>query len=439
MKILLVAPTALDRNGKPVRQRWLHLPCLTLPLLAALTPPEHEVRLVFETIEDIPYDEKWDLVGLTGMGSGIVRAWQIADEFRKRGGRVIIGGIAASLGQKELTLAHADSLVIGEADAAWPRIVDDAAQNALLPVYVNEAPPDLNDLPVPRYDLFKGRHIGTWMPVQATRGCPFSCTFCSVSAFYSGKYRKRPVEMVIRDVRAATCTGRRRIAFIDDNIGADPVYFEELCTALAGENIIWMSQCSLTIADHPRLLALARKSGCRILSFGVESVNAESLKEIGKERNHPDRYANAIDLIRKNGIDVSTEMIIGFDGDDETVFERTYDFIMKNRISVPRIHILTPVPGTEIRSRLKSEGRITSDDFSCYSGGQVVFQPRAFSAARLQAEYWRLYQRLFSLPAIFHRTVHNNASLDIFTRIFVIGTNLHYRRHIKKRICPGIV
>src|SRR5262245_38357380 len=203
MRIVLIAPTALDMAGRPIKQRRVYLPGLTLQMLAAVTPSDVELHLVNETAESIPFDEPWDLVGLTGMGSGIVRAWQIADVFRRLGRKVVIGGIAASLADPEWSLAHADSVVIGEAEELWPRVLRDAQAGKLQRLYRMEHPPDIKTLPLPRYDLMRKRKFGWWSPVQATRGCPFTCTFCSVTAFFGQGYRKRPVGEVVRDVRAA--------------------------------------------------------------------------------------------------------------------------------------------------------------------------------------------------------------------------------------------
>src|SRR5262245_8768700 len=329
MRVALIAPTALDAQGRPIKQRRVHLPGLTLQMLAAVTPPDVQLRLVNETAEDVPFREHWDLVGLTGMGSGIVRAWQIADEFRRRGTRVVIGGIAASLGRPEWTLAHADSLVVGEAEELWPQVLRDARAGQLQPIYRMQQPPDIGSLPVPRYDLMRTGRYGLWSPVEATRGCPFKCSFCSVTAFFNQGYRKRPVSEVLRDVREAKRVRRSPfIAFIDDNIGVDWDYCRELFTALIPEKVTWMSQCSLHVAGRPDILALARRSGGRMLSFGIESTSADSLGTIDKAWNRPHRYAEAIAAIKAHGIDVSTEMIVGLDEDDSSVFERTYDFVM---------------------------------------------------------------------------------------------------------------
>jgi radical SAM superfamily enzyme YgiQ (UPF0313 family) len=439
MKILLVAPTALDYQGRPIKQRRMHLPGLTLPMLAAVTPPDVRLRLVSETVEDIPFEEDWDLVGLTGMGSGIVRAWQIADAFRSRGKTVVIGGIAASLGQLEWSLEHADAVVVGEAENVWTQVVTDAAAGRLRQVYRASVPPAIDALPQPRYDLMNPRKHGLWRPVQATRGCPFACTFCSVTAFHGARYRKRPVDQVVRDVRAARRHGTRYIAFIDDNIAVDFDYCIELWEALIPEKVIWMSQSSLHIADRPDMLRLAHRSGCRLLSFGVESTVSDSLASIDKQFNEPRLYEQSVRTIRRHGIDVSTEMIIGLDGDDRSVFEHTFQFLMENAISVPRIHILTPVPGTPLYDALEQDGRILTRDFSRCTGGYVTFRPKRLAPDELQAGYWKLYRALFTWRSVLRRVGRNAASLGPYMRAVVWAVNVHYRNHIHRRITPGIV
>lgn len=439
LRILLVAPSALDSHGVPIKQHRLYLPGLTLPMLAAVTPRDCDVSLVFESVDDVPYDLPWDLVGITGMGSGLVEAWRIADRFRARGATVVIGGIAASLIGADPNLEHADAVVVGEAEETWPRVVEDFRNGKLAGVYEMWRTPDIETLPSPRLDLLPARRLGPWRPVQATRGCPFSCDYCSVTAFYRGHYRKRPVEQVLRDVRAAKATGTRYIAFIDDNIAVDLKYCAELWQALVPERIIWMSQCSLHIAQQPELLALAHRSGCRILSVGIESTSEVSLAAHLKSWNVPGSYERAVRTIREHGIDVSTEMMVGMDGDDDSVFDRTYAFLMDNAISVPRIHIMTPVPGTPLFERVRAEQRLLGEDFRKFTGGYVVARPARIDAELLERGYWRLYERLFTLRAIAHRTMHNRAHLEPYMRAFVVGVNFHYRHHIRQRITPGIV
>lgn len=438
-RLLLVGPTALDMRGQPIKQRRLHLPGLTLPMLAAVTPHEYEIRIVNETVHDIPFEDHWDVVGITGMGSGIVRAWDIADEFRRRGTTVVMGGIAATLLGADATLGHANAVVLGEAEETWPTVLADAAAGRLRSVYEMPRRPPIGDLPLPRYDLLDQRKLGRWLPVQATRGCPFTCDYCSVTSFFDARYRKRPVDQVLRDIREVKRRGTRYIAFIDDNIGVDWRYCAELWEALVPEKIIWMSQCSLHIADRPDMLALAHRSGCRLLSFGIESTSEASLARHDKAWNKPARYRQALCTVRRHGIDVSTEMIIGLDGDDDSVFQSTFDFIIENEIPAPRVHILTPIPGTPLYDRLRRDGRLVSDDFHRYSGGSVVYRPALLDPVQLQQEYWRLYESIFSWSGIWKRLRRNRASVEPYLRAFLLGVNLHYRRHVHRRITPGIV
>lgn len=439
-RILLISPTGLDSKGKPIIQKKTYLPGLTMPQLAAFTPNEFEVKCVSETSEPIPWNEHWDIVGLTGMGgSGVMRAYKIADFFREKGAIVVMGGIAITLFDENTTRAHADVIIKGEAEDTWPRFLNDFLKGNIEPTYEMVDVPDISSFPTPAYDKFNSKYYGLWRPVQATRGCPFPCTFCSISSFFNRSYRKRSIEQVIRDVRAAKANGSKYIAFIDDNIGVDFNYCKELWEALIPEKIIWISQCSIQIAQHDDMLQLAYRSGCRILSFGIETLNEDSLSHIDKEWNNPNNYAKAFANIKRHGIDISTEMILGLDGDDEQVFENTFNFLMENNISLPRMYILTPVPGTSMFNELESEGRIFDYDYLKYVGGSVVYHPKKMSADTLQKGYWSLYKKLYSTKNIFKRLKSNPAKLGLYMRGFVLGTNLIYQNHIRRGITPGIV
>lgn len=437
--VLLVSPSALDYEGHPIKKKTLYLPGLTLTSLAAVTPDSVELTLINEPIQDLPLDRHWDLVGLTGMGSGIKRAWQLGDEFRARGSKVVIGGIAATLCPPEWTLPHADSLVLGEAETIWPRLIDDFLRGELESCYRMTEPPDVATLPVPRYDLMSPGEKGLWRPVQATRGCPFPCEFCSIQTFFDRRYRKRPVDQILRDVRAARASGSRYITFIDDNIGVDWTFFAELMEALIPENIVWASQCSIHIADRPDMLELAYRSGCRILSFGIESVNPESVNSVKKTFNKPARFAELLGRVRDHGITVSSEMIVGMEGDTEDTFEHTYRFIMDNRIPLPRLYILTPVPGTSMYRQFEAEGRIFNHDLADYNGGKCVFHPTKMDAETLQENYWKLYERIYRYGAIARRMRGVPEGTALSMRSFILATNLHYRSHVRQRITPGIV
>lgn len=440
-RVLFLSPTGLDKDGQPIVQKKTYLPGLTMIQLATYTPKDlFEICVVSETSEPIPWDEHWDIVALTGMGgAGVVRAYQLGDAFRQLGSVVVMGGIAISLFDLAQSQAHCDVIITGEAEDVWPRFLQDYLNGCHVSLYSMQHTPDVTTFPAPDYSYFNAKYYGFWRPVQATRGCPFPCTFCSISAFFKRSYRKRPVAQVVRDVRAAKASGSKYIAFIDDNIGVDFNYCKELWTALIPEKVIWISQCSLQIAQNDEMLQLAYDSGCRILSFGVETVNEKSLESVEKEWNDAPNYAKAFANIKRFGIEISTEMIVGLDGDDATVFDKTFDFIMENEIAVPRLYILTPVPGTPMYKQLEAEGRIFDHDIQKYVGGSAVFHPKNMDAEVLQQGYWDLYTRLYSMKNIYKRLRYNRANLSPFMRMFVLGSNLVYRNHIRRGITPGIV
>jgi radical SAM superfamily enzyme YgiQ (UPF0313 family) len=438
-RVLLVAPAALDFHGRPIRKKRLYLPGLTLVSLAAVTPDDYDLTLVNEPVHDLPLHEHWDLVALTGMGSGLKRAWQLGDLFRARGSKVVIGGIAASLAPADWSMAHADALVTGEAEQTWPALLADFSAGRLQPRYTMRERPDVATLPVPRYDLLSAGERGMWRPVQATRGCPFPCEFCSVQSFFNRTYRKRPIEHILRDVRAAKATGSRYITFLDDNIGVDWKFFQQLMEALVPENIVWASQCSLHIADRPDMLTLAYRSGCRILSFGLESLSRANVTSVSKTFNHPERYPELLRCVTEHGIAVSTEMIVGLDADTQATLDATCRFLLDNRVPLPRLYILTPVPGTPMHRQFLEAGRIFNHDIADYNGGKAVFHPTLMSAEALQRGYWDIYERLYSYRAITHRMRGLPRRLELPVRTVMLGTNLHYRRHVRERITPGIV
>jgi radical SAM superfamily enzyme YgiQ (UPF0313 family) len=438
MRVLLINPGVYDPGRRLIKQKRIWLPALTLPHLAALTPADIDVEIIDEITDDIPPDGNWDLVGLSSMGTGIVRAWEIGDYYRARGKRVVIGGIAATLGGAEKSLAHADAVVLGEAENVWEDVLRDAGRGRLHPVYAGP-PADLAGLPVPRYDLFSRGKIGFWLPLLTSRGCLNRCRFCSVASVHKGTFRVRPLSEIARDIEAIKKLGFRKVAVVDDSVGCDLEFLKGLCRTITPFKIQWMSQCTLSVARRPDILALLAESGCCMLSIGLESLDPDNLRSIGKGFNRAEAYAEDIRRIRSYGIDVSTEMMLGLDGDREDVFEAFYRFIMQTSIAVPRIFIVTPIPGTPLYDEWSSEGRIYDHDIVHYSGSRLVFTPKAMSAEKLEMNYWQLYRRLFTVPAIFRRFLGSRPTRGALANLFFLAGNFHYRRHIRRHIPPGIV
>ena len=436
-KVLIVSPTLIRNTGELVKQSRLMLPALNVALLAALTPDNWDVEIIYETIEEVPFDSDADLIAISAMGVGLWRGLDIADEFRRRGKKVVIGGPMATL-VPERVLDRVDAVCVGEGERVWERMLRDFEQGKLQGIYRAEES-CVPSFPVPRYDLLAAKKIGWYLPVQAGRGCPHRCDFCSIAAAYDGRYRRRPIPEIVRDIQAVKSLGFRRILLLDDNIAADRGYAMELFAEVEKLDVEWMGQCALSIANHPGLLEAAVRSGCTTLSFGLETVNQASLESVNKRFTVVEDYERSLRVIRAAGIDVSTEMILGMDGDGPDTFERTADFVLRNQITLPRFYVLTPIPGTRLYDRMEEQGRITDTDFGHYNAAQVVFRPARMTSEELDRGYWALYEKVFSPRSILKRILGNPLSQSYASLLLLVGVNLHYRRHVRRRICPGVV
>jgi len=218
-KILLVQPTTVHLDGTPHKTRWRLIMGLMVPLMAGLTPDDYDVTLCDERLEDIDFDGGWDLVGMTTTIGASLRAYQLGDEFRKRGIPVVFGGFHATL-QTEEALHHCDAVVQGEADLVWAELLQDWRDGKMKQVYKATKLHDLKNLPRPRHELLKlNRYLFKAVPVQASRGCPYRCSFCEIPVFYEGAYRTRPIEDIVEEIKQVVkITGIRRFQFIDDQI-----------------------------------------------------------------------------------------------------------------------------------------------------------------------------------------------------------------------------
>jgi len=401
VKIRLIDPAPKDnllmQTNKDIKSYWFAR--LSLTTIAALTPPEIEVAITDENVEEIDFNEDADLVGLTAMTMHAIRAYEIADRFRARGITVVMGGLHASSLPHEAK-EHVDAVVIGEAEGVWAQLLDDFQEGRLQPFYQSQSFCSLKSQPHPRLNLLKKQHYWTINCVQATRGCPFSCDFCSVAQFFGDTYRYRPVDDVIAEVKQLP---PGYFTFVDDNIMGRPAYAKELFQKLAPLKRVWTSQGSLTMAKDTELLRLAAASGCYALFVGIESLTQDNLAAMNKSINNVARYEEAIRIIHDHGIMIVGSFIFGFDHDDDSVFERTVRFCERNKIDLPIFFILTPVPGTRLYKKMEEEGRILHRDWSRYNGSNVVFKPKLLSEETLFNGYSWAFQECYSYRSIARR------------------------------------
>lgn len=436
-KILLIQPTPYDQNGKLVKKKKLYFVGLALPLLAALTPKGYEVELCYETIEDVPFDTDADLIGISSMGHAVMRTIDIAKKFKELGKTVVLGGYMVSLMPEEAQ-KYGDSVMIGDSEETWADMINDYSNGKLKKVYQKR----LTELktPLPRYEMLLNKNIGNFLPVQAGRGCPKTCSFCSVYCLYKGQYLKRAIPEVIRDIKKIKELGFKQFLLLDDNIFSNREYAIELCSEIKKLKMKWMTQCSIDIAKDEELLEIIANSGCYVLSFGLESITKESLKSMNKSWANPDKYAEQIKIIRKHGIDISTEMVVGADGDTLESIRNTAKFISDNHIAVPRFYILTPIPGTKFFDEMQEQNRIYNTDIYSYNACEAVHIPKNMTPEELTKAYWELYNEVYSMKSIIKRTL---LTRTFFKRpidaIFYFGVNCFYRYQIKRGIVPNIV
>lgn len=422
MKLLLIAPSRTESFTVGGKNRSMSPP-INLAIVAALTPPDWEVEIVDRNVQMLDLETKADLVGITVTTRTSVEAYEIAEAFRRRGVAVVLGGIHPSTLPEE-ALEHADAVVIGEAEGTWPQVIRDFQCGTLKQKYRAARLADPASIPVPRRDLFKPDGYFTLDTVSTTRGCPYACSFCTVSTFFGQTFRQRPLDTVLQEIDGL---GARTVFFVDDNIVGNPRYARELFRALIPRKIKWAGQSSLSIARDSELVRLAAASGCMGLFIGFESIDDESLRSVGKKANIAGDYEGAVHRIHQSGIAVFGAFIFGFDQDDEDVFERTVRFARRSKLEGAQFNVLTPYPGTAIFASLEREGRILTRDWSRYDMTEVVFEPKRMSAETLRRGHDWAWREFYSVPSIIERMPLRVKNIRNLGGILLL--NYLFRRH----------
>ncbi len=418
MEIRLIAPEKARYHGDPSRLGQPLFPPLSLMTIAALTPEKHNVAIIDESVDAVDFNQEPDLVGLTAITATAPRAYQIGDRFRQQGVPVVMGGMHASALPEE-ALQHVDSVVVGEAEELWPQLLEDLEGGSLQPIYRHKEYPDPSKIPAARRDLIDIDKYVAKYTMQASRGCPFACSFCTVSTFFGRTYRTRPIEDVIAE--AASLEGEPLI-LVDDNIMGHPSYAEQLFEALADLKTTFATQASITMLKTPELITKAAEAGCRALFVGLESISPQQLAKIGKKFNPVDRYKELVQRLHDNGISIIGSFMFGLDGDEPDVFERTADFAEDAQIDIAQFSILTPLPGTKLYRQLQREDRIFDEDWSNYDGSRATFVPQGMSREKLDAGLQWIYERFYSWRSIFKRTATRLQPL-----IWTVNTIYHRR------------
>ncbi|MEK7797441.1 MAG: radical SAM protein [Nitrospirota bacterium] len=439
-------------------RKAIWFPKLSLPAIAAYTPEHWEIEIQDEAVRQIDLDYPADMVGISVMTCYAPRAYQLADEFRKRGVPVVLGGVHPTYCPDE-ALQHCDAIVTGEAEESWPRLVDDFEAGRMQRHYKMEQFPPLDHYKPPRVDLLSEDAYMTRQCTFTTRGCHFDCEFCSVSPFNGKSTRRRPVAEVVAEIQRVkgwVCEelvgrmGRSSVlealkiaakirfgiedgsifAFVDDLHNSNRAYCRELWAALKPLNIKWGCQSTLFLGDDAEMVKLAAESGCVSVFVGLESIFEESLGETHKPFNKVKKFEEEIKMFHDHGIMVNPGIVFGFDNDDESVFERTVEFLIKNHCELAYFNVLTPLPGTPLQARYEAAGRIFDRNWAHYDGKHVTFRPTRMTPEQLQEGFYWAQHQFYSLPNIWKRI--SNTSQRIIPRFQM---NWEFRRVIN-RACP---
>jgi radical SAM superfamily enzyme YgiQ (UPF0313 family) len=377
-------------------------PSLALTSIAGATPPHWEVRYWDENLLQgpPPFEPFPEVVGITVHLTFANRAFELAHWFRRRGAKVVLGGLHV-LSCPEECIPHADSVAVGEGVQLWPEILRDIENGCLKPKYCGSYSRPYREDPPARREILPRRNFLTTTSVIATRGCHNRCGFCYLSTDgLQMPYKMRDVEQVVAEIEA---DGQPYAVFVDNNLGSRPEYLRALCRALRPLNKIWSAAVTLDVTDDPGLIREMALAGCTGVFIGFESLSDENLTEARKRTPRTQDYARRVGILHDNGIQVNGSFVFGFDHDGPDVFERTVQWIESTRTECATFHILTPYPGTPLFRQMEKENRLLHRDWSRYDTAHVVFEPKRMSAEELENGYAWAYRTLFSHRSIWRR------------------------------------
>ena len=403
-KILLVHAAHHAEDGSLVKANKLidlltiaNVAELALPLLAALTPGHIKVEMVDDYFEEIPLDTDAEVVGISAQVMTLSRAIEIAQKYRALGKIVIMGGFLPSM-HPEKVQEYVDALCVGEGDLIWPQMLSDIESGNLESCYRSEAPVDISTMPVPRYDLIRKNRMRSY-PVQATRGCPYRCEYCSIIQLYTS-YRLRPIEQVIRDIHAIPS---KHIHFTDDNLMENKKYSKNLFRKMKGLKVTWGAQVTINVARDREMLRLAYAAGCRMLALGVETLNQDNLTGVDKKFTQVDSFDKSFNTIQEVGIGVHALIVFGMPNDNTQTFRATVDYLEQQAVAIAEFFIYTPYPATPEGRRIRAEGKIIDLDLNHYRESYVVFSHPHMTKEEIVDGYWYALRRFYSLRSIFSR------------------------------------
>lgn len=401
LKIALLAPAGAMHRYSGSFGKSLHYAPLTLTTLAALVPEDVEAEVVIydETAGKIPLDIDAELIGITCITGTSPRCYAYADYFRKKGRTVFMGGVHPSMLPDEAA-QHADVVFTGFSEQTFPQFIHDYINGEHKKFYHQNCDFTMDGRPTPRRELLNKKRYITINTVEAIRGCCHTCSFCAYPAAFGKRVYKRPVNEVIAEIEALHT---KHVLFPDVNLLTDRDYALELFKAMIPLKVIWLGLVTSSVGIDDEMITVFRKSGCRGLLIGFESITQESQQYIHKGVNKVDSYVELMKRLHDNGILVQGCFAFGGDEEDESVFDRTVEMVVKAKIDLPRYSILTPFPRTEYYAQLEKEGRIIERNWAMYDVQHCVYKPKLMTKEQLEEGTDRAWRETYSTGNIMKR------------------------------------
>jgi radical SAM superfamily enzyme YgiQ (UPF0313 family) len=403
VKVTFIMPCVGRKPGEPYVKTWQMEP-LAFAVLSGVTPSDVQRVLYDDRMERVPLDEPTDLVAISVETYTAQRAYQLADAFRARGVPVVLGGFHVTLLPEEAQ-EHADAIVVGQAEEAWPELLGDFAAGSMKSRYT-PGPPELAGI-FPDRSIYAGKGYVKISLVETGRGCLHRCEFCSIASFFGPALNLRPVSDVVREL--SRLDRSRIVFFIDDNMAADHERAYELFSAISNLNLKWVGQTSLDIARDEELLCRMKKSGCLGVLIGLESIEAQNLRQMRKAVNRNARdYEMALDVLRSHGLIIYATFMFGYDSDRMETFEETYRFAQRRRFFFTAFNHVVPFPGTPLHHRLSKEKRLIHDRWWLQPGyrfGDLAFRPLQMTAEETSRLCLRSRRRMYGIRSILLRAL----------------------------------
>lgn len=419
MHIKFILPALTEARGKYWRPiKYSLFPPLGLATLAGYLREDDQGEICDEHVEEVDLTDSPDLVAIEVYVTSASRAYRMADSYRERGVLVVLGGLHVTACPEEASM-HADTIVVGPAEEAWPRFLADFRRGCAAPQYASTTR-DLDSVPAIRRDLIpRGKYL---VPnsIVVSRGCPHRCDFCYGNSFFRGgrHFYTAAIDRCIAEIGSLP---GRHLFFLDDNILGDRGFALSLFREMRGLNRVWQGAATVRSILDTQLLDAAVDSGLRSLFVGFETLNQAELRKHGKRHNRVSDYDRVVDLLHERGVMINSSFVFGLDQDDPSVFSATTDWAIGCGIETATFHILTPYPGTDLFARYASAGRILHRQWDLYDTRHAVFQHPRMGADELEAGYWGAYEAFYSWRSIFRAGLNRASLFETMRHIVYVG------------------